>query len=107
MRKPAFGEINLGALAGAVVASIGGLFAIDIPNAIIGGSLTLLLSTPTLSVLCWLLNLPVGWIIGGQIGPRIGEKYASERAEMIGGALGGLIPVVLLVLWGWYMVTSY
>ena len=46
MRKPEFGEINLGALAGAVVASIGGLFAIDIAEAVSHRNAALLLSTP-------------------------------------------------------------
>ncbi len=106
MIKPGFGEINLGALAGAVVASIGGLFAIDVPAAILGKNLALLLSTPTVSVLCWLVNLPIGWIIGGQIGPRVRERFYTERSELIGGALGGLIPVIALVVWGWYLVTQ-
>jgi hypothetical protein len=107
MRKPNLGEASLGALAGAVVASIGGLFAVDVPAAIIGRNAALLLSTPTLSVLCWLVNLPLGWLIGGQIGPRMGQYYRSQRAEVIGGVLGGLVPVILIMLWGWHLVTSH
>lgn len=105
MRKPELGEINLGALAGAGVASIGGLFAVDIPAAVIERDLALLLSTPTLSVLCWLVGLPLGWFIGGQIGPRLGQAFNSQRAEIIGGAVGGLVPLIVLVWWGWYLVT--
>jgi hypothetical protein len=103
MRKPALGEINLGALAGAAVASIGGLFAVDIPAAIIERDLALLLSTPTLSALCWLAGLPTGWFLGGQIGPRLGQWFNSQRAEIIGGVLGGLIPLAGLLWWGWYL----
>ncbi len=106
MRKPEFGEINLGALAGAVVASIGGLFAIDIAEAVINRNAALLLSTPTLSVLSWLVNLPLGWFIGGQIGPRLGERFHFQRAEIIGGAIGGLVPVIILALCGWYLVAG-
>jgi hypothetical protein len=106
MRKPALGEINLGALAGAVVASIGGLFAIDIAEAVIHRNAALLLSTPTLSVICWLINLPLGWLIGGQVGPRLGARSNSQRAEIIGGAIGGLVPVIILALWGWYLVAG-
>ena len=44
-------------------------------------------------------------LLGGQIGPRLGEKFNTQRAEMTGGALGGLVAVVLTALWGWYMKT--
>jgi hypothetical protein len=52
-----------------------------------------------------LISAPVGWLIGGQLGPRFGDALRSERAEIAGGVLGGLVPVVLIALWGWYMVT--
>jgi hypothetical protein len=105
MRKPGLGESNLGALAGAVVGAIGGLFAIGIAPAIIGRQLALLFHTPILALICWLISGPVGWLIGGQLGPRFGDTFQSERAEIAGGILGGLVPVVLIALWGWYMVT--
>jgi hypothetical protein len=46
-----------------------------------------------------------GWFIGGQAGPRLGEKYGSQQAEIVGGALAGLIPVAGIVLLSWYMTT--
>lgn len=103
MRKPAFGEANMGALAGAVIGAIGGLFAIGIGPAIAAQNIRLLVGTPILAIISLLVCGPLGWIIGGQIGPRLGGKFQTQRAETIGGVIGGLIPVLLVVLWGWYM----
>lgn len=103
MRKPAFGEANMGALAGAVIGAIGGLFAIGIGPAIAAQNIRLLVGTPILAIISLLVCGPLGWIIGGQIGPRLGGKFKTQRAETIGGVIGGLIPVLLVVLWGWYM----
>jgi hypothetical protein len=33
----------------------------------------------------------------------LGEKYYSQRVEMLGGALGGLLPVLLVAAWALYM----
>ena len=95
----------MGALAGAVVASIGGLFAIGIARAIVYRNPAHLFGTPVVGLVSFVISGPIGWIIGGQIGPRIGVKYNSPRAEIISGGLAGLIPVFLIGLWGWYMVT--
>ncbi len=107
MRTPGFGEANLGALVGAVVGAIGGLFAVGIAPAIIGRNLALLFATPMIGLLCWLVSGPVGWLIGGQVGPRLGDKFMTQRAEIIGGFLGGLVPIITIALWGWYMVTPH
>jgi hypothetical protein len=103
MRRPSLGEFNLGALAGAIVGSIGGLFAIGLARAILGRNLALLFGTPILAMLSWVVCGLVGWLLGGQIGPRFGESYGSPRVEMFAGAVAGLIPVVAIALWGWYM----
>jgi hypothetical protein len=97
----------MGALAGAIVAAVGGLFAIGIAPAVLARNLALLFGTPILSLICWVVSGPVGWLIGGQIGPLLGEKFRTRRAEVVGGALGGMVPVVLIALWGWYMVTPH
>jgi len=107
MRKPTFGEANPGALAGAVIGGIGGLFAIGLAPAILERKLSLLFSTPLLGLLCWLVSLPMGWILGGQLGPRLGDLLHSPRAEIIGGVLGGMVPVALVAFWGWYMVMAH
>lgn len=103
MRKPGFGEANMGALAGAVIGAIGGLFAIGIGPAIANQNIRLLVGTPILAIVSLLVCGPLGWLIGGQIGPRLGGKFNTQRAETIGGVIGGLVPVVLVALWAWYM----
>jgi hypothetical protein len=106
MRRPPIGEFNLGALAAAVVGSIGGLFAVGLPPAILARNPALLFGTPILGLICWLVSGLAGWFLGGQIGPRLGEKFESQQAEVLGGALAGLIPVTGIALWSWYMVTQ-
>ena len=95
----------MGALSGAVIGAIGGLFAIGIGPAIAAQNIRLLVGTPILAVISLLVCGPLGWLIGGQIGPRIGGKFNTQRAETVGGIIGGLIPVLLVALWGWYMTT--
>jgi hypothetical protein len=105
MRKPGFGEANMGALAGAVIGAIGGLFAIGVGPAIAAKNIRLLVGTPILAIVCLLVSGPLGWLIGGQLGPRLGGKFNTQRAETIGGIIGGLVPVILIAFWGWYMTT--
>ena len=105
MRKPPIGEFNLGSLAGAVVGSIGGLFAVGLPPAILAHNPALLFGTPILGLLSWLVSGLLGWFIGGQVGPRVGDKFYTQQSELLGGACAGLVPVVCIVLWSWYMAT--
>jgi hypothetical protein len=103
MRNPAFGEANLGAMVGAGVGAIGGLFALGLARALIGRDLGLLLATSILNFACWLISGVAGWIIGGQTGPRLGRAWRAQRGEIVGGVLGGLVPVILFALLGWYL----
>ena len=103
MRKPPLGEYNFGALAGAVVGSIGGLFAIGAVRAILGRNPALLFSTPVLGLVSWAVCGILGWLLGGQIGPRVGEKYYSPRIELVAGGVSGLLPVLLVAGWAFYM----
>jgi hypothetical protein len=105
MSKTPLGEFNLGALVGAIVGSIGGLFAIGVVRAILNRDPAMLFATPILGLLSWVICGVVGWFTGGQIGPRLGEKFYSQRAEILGGAIGGLLPVLLVAAWAWYMST--
>ena len=103
MRKPGFGETNLGAVMGAATGSIGGLFAVGIVPAIAYKNITYLLHTPILALISWLTCIIVGWCMGGQIGPRFGMRFKSQRAETLGGCIGGLVPIIAIVLWSWYV----
>jgi hypothetical protein len=107
MKGPRIGEVNTGAAAGATVGAIGGLFAIGIAPAIIGRNAGLLIGTPILALFCCLISGPIGWVIGGQVGPRLGELLKNQGAELVGGIVGGLVPVVAIALWAWYMVTPH
>jgi len=104
MRRPGIGESNLGALAGVVVGAFGGLFAVGIARAILGRDLALLFITPVLSMVSWVVCAVGGWVLGGKLGPIAGKVFKHQRAEVVAGALGGLVPVILIALWGWYMV---
>ena len=107
MRGPSLGEASYGAVTGAVVGAIGGLFAVGLARAIIAHNPALLLDTPRLNMICWLVCLLLGWFIGGQLGPRLGERFNSLRVEIVAGGIGGLVPVIAIALWGWYMVTPH
>jgi hypothetical protein len=102
MNKPGFGEANYGAVAGAIVGAIGGLFSPGLPEAIIVRDLSVLFSTPRIGLICLLIAGPIGWILGGQIGPRLAR---NPKGEGLLGALGGVVPVILIILWGWWYVT--
>ncbi len=102
MRKPGFGEANFGALTGAVTGAIGGLFAAGIPQAIMDRDPAILFSTPRIGLICLLISGPIGWLLGGQIGPRFSN---SPKGESLLGILGGLVPVILIALWGWWYIT--
>jgi hypothetical protein len=103
MRKPGFGEASFGAVAGTVVAGIGGLFAIGLASAIMSHDATLLFRTPILSLISWLVSVPFGWVLGGQMGPRVGEALNSPKVELVVGGLCGLVPVGLIAIFGWYL----
>jgi len=107
MRKPPFAEANLGAIVGTVVGASGGLFALGIARAILARDPGMLVATSILNVACWLLSGLGGWLIGGQLGPRFERLLPEPRGQVLGGILGGLVPVVLFALLGWYLVTPH
>lgn len=103
--RPDLGQVNLGALAGAVLGSIGGLFSVGIPPAIVFRDVRALFATPTLGVISFIVCGLLGWLLGGQVGPWFGRKYQSIQAEFISGAIFGAIPVVMVLVWSYWMVT--
>ena len=112
MRKPPLGEFNLGSLAGAIVGSIGGLFTIGVVRAILGRNIALLLELHKLGLVSFLVCGIAGWLVGGQIGPRLGDKYYSQRGEILGGALGGLAvmtkqEILLAIVGGIFVMETF
>src|SRR5436190_9256190 len=105
--SPSIGGANMGALAGSIAGAIGGLFALGIAPAIISHNPALLFETPILGLASFFISGGLGWLIGGQIGPRISKKFRFSLTEIIAGSIGGLVLVIALVLLGWYMVTPY
>jgi hypothetical protein len=97
----------MGALAGSIVGAIGGLFAVGIAPAIIDRNAALLFETPILGLISFFISGGMGWLIGGQSGPRLAQKFTARQTEIIGGSLGGLVPVAAIALWGWYMVSPH
>ena len=79
------------------------MFAISCPGAIVEQRLAVLFATPFLTLISWIVSAPVGWVLGGQIGPRARNVFKSSRSEVLGGVLGGLTPVLLLALLGWHL----
>jgi hypothetical protein len=102
-RPPRFAEANMGAMIGAIVGGVGGLFAIGLASAIGEGDVSWLFRTPKLSLICWLISGPAGWILGGQFGPRLGLRFRKRKAEIIGGVIGGLVPVIFFIVVGYYL----
>jgi hypothetical protein len=96
-------QYSASAVLGAVIGSIGGLFAIGLVRAILGQNLALIFRFRILGFLSWIICGVAGWVLGGILGPRCGQLFGSYQAELLGGALGGLIPVLLVALWAWYM----
>jgi hypothetical protein len=105
MKKPRFGEGSLGAVAGAVTGAFGGLVAVVLPLAIMTRDIQALSAARTFGIIGWVICCPVGWLLGGQIGPRLEMSLGERKAGIIGGIVGGLVPVAGFVLLGWYLVT--
>jgi hypothetical protein len=105
--SPSFGGTNMGALSGSIAGAIGGLFALGIAPAITSHNPAMLFETPVLGLISFFISGGLGWLIGGQLGPRMARRFTFNQAEIIGGSAGGLMPVIALALWGWYMVASH
>ena len=106
MKKPRLGEANFGAVVGVVVGAIGGLVAVGIPWAIVKGDIKALSDARTYSLIGFIVSAPIGWLLGGQIGPRLEGVLSERNAGLLGGLLGGLVPIAALALWGWRLIQS-
>ena len=106
MKNPRFAEANFGAVAGAVVGAIGGLVAVAIPWAVVSGDIKALAEGRSYGLIGFMVSVPCGWFFGGQIGPRLEVLLSERNAGLVGGLLGGAVPVAGLALWGWHLIRS-
>ena len=104
-RRPPIGEPNLAALVAAVIGCLGGLFALGIAPAIITRNPQYLAAYPKLNVVSFLLCGSIGWLIGGQIGPRLEKFCGPQRGMVIGGIVGGIMPITGVIMLSWYLST--
>jgi len=74
---------------------------LGIPRAIVLREPLLLFNTPILNSLCWAVSLLIGWVLGSNLGSFLGRKFRSERAEITGGIVGGILTIALGSLVGW------
>jgi hypothetical protein len=104
MREPSFGKENLGAVIGAVTGALGGLFAVAIPLAIMTRNLQALSAARTFGLISFFVCTPVGWFGGGYISHALTKSLGTQKAGILGGIVGGLLPVAGFALWGFYMI---
>jgi hypothetical protein len=104
-RKPPVGEANLAALIAAVIGSIGGLFALGLIPAIVSRNPQFLALAPKMNVISFFLCGVIGWFLGGQLGPRLQGASGEKNGCIIGGIIGGLVPVLSIAAFGWYLAT--
>lgn len=104
MREPSFGKENLGAVIGAVTGALGGLFAVAIPLAIMTRNLQALSAARSFGLISFLVCTPIGWFAGGSISHALTKRLGAQKAGILGGIVGGLLPVTGFALWGFYMI---
>lgn len=100
--KPPIGEANLAALIGAVIGSIGGLFALGLAPAVAYRSAEWLVRWPKLNLFSFCICGILAWLIAGQLGPRLRWAFGERGGLIAGGIIGGLLPVAGVVTFGWY-----
>src|SRR6266850_4696226 len=104
MREPSVGKENWGAVIGAVVGAFGGLFAVAIPLAIMTRNIQALSIARKFGLIGFLVCVPVGWFVGGYLSHAMEKKLGAKKAGILGGLVGGLLPVTGFALYGWYLV---
>ena len=104
MKEPSIGKENLGAVIGAVTGALGGLFAVAIPLAILTRNLQALSAARTFGLISFLVCTPIGWFAGGYISHVLVKRIGEKKAGILGGIVGGLLPVTGFSLWGFYMI---
>jgi hypothetical protein len=105
MKEPSIGKENLGAVIGAVVGAVGGLVAITIPYAVMTRNLQALSEARTFGLVSFVVCTPIGWFLGGYLTHLLEKIIHPKVAAIIGGTLGGVIPVTGFALWGYHLIT--
>jgi len=103
--EPSIGKENLGAVIGAVLGAAGGLFAVAIPLAIMTKDLLALSLARKFGLISFAVCVPVGWFAGGYASYLLEKKLPTRISGILGGIIGGLLPVGGFALWGWYLVS--
>lgn len=105
MNEPSIGKENLGAVIGAVVGAIGGLVAIAIPYAVLTRNFQNLSVARTFGLVSFIICTPIGWFAGGYLSHLLEKIMPPKPANIIGGLIGGLLPVTGVALYGWHLTT--
>jgi hypothetical protein len=105
MKEPSIGKENLGAVIGAVIGALGGLVAITIPYAIMTGDFQALSAARKFGLISFVICVPGGWFSGGYLTHLLEKKFPVKFSAIVGGLLGGLIPVSVFAAWGYYLIT--
>ena len=103
--EPSIGKENLGAVIGAVTGAIGGLVAIAIPYAMMTRNIQNLSAARNFGLISFLICTPVGWFAGGYLTHFLERFMRPKTASIVGGGIGGLLPIAGVAMYGWHMVT--
>jgi len=104
--KPTFGQPNLAALIALAIGSILGLFALGSIPAVVAREPQFLAVAPTMNIISFFVCGIVGWLVGGQIGPRLEKPLGPRNGQITGGIIGGLVPAAIVAGYGWYLATQ-
>lgn len=105
MKEPSVGKENLGAVIGAVIGAVGGLVAIAIPYALMTRNVQSLSAARSFGLISFLICTPVGWFAAGYLSHFLERFLAVKTANIVGGIIGGLLPVTAVALYGWHYVS--
>lgn len=103
MNEPSVGKENLGAVLGAVLGAFGGLIAIAIPYAILTRNFQNLSVARNFGLISFVICTPFGWFAGGYLSHLLNKVLPLKPANILGGIIGGLLPVTGVALYGWYL----